>query len=448
MDNLTPNETAIPKEQFERRGASNEAKILIKSAITVFLILLMLIPMAFIESLISERKERQEDVVQEVRSKWAANQTLTTPYLVIPYSFKKDSLHNKKFLIFPSQNVHVNSHIVPEEKKRSIFSVLLYNSVIDMKGDFAINIPSNLQNENMDYANAVVCFGVSDLKGVGNGTTISLLENPLTIGSDLPTNLVNKSGIAGHVNITPELLGKSLPFTTHLQLKGSDGLAFAPMSLKSSVQVSSLWDSPSFNGAQLPATEKFKDGKGFKAVWAGNELTHPFGQVIDNETIHTDQFTSGVNIIQPVDSYVKTMRSVKYAILVIGLTFTLFLVIELLQKNGLHPIQYLLVGLALSLFYTLLLSFSEFSNFIVAYSIAAIATIGLISWYVNTQIKEKKTTTILTAVLVLLYGFIYILISLEDVALLVGSIGLFIILASIMYATKNVRWKNKSIATA
>lgn len=317
-----------------------------------------------------------------------------------------------------------------------------------MKGDFIVDIPSSLRNENIDYADAAICLGVSDLNGIGNGTTINLLEKQLKISSNLPTNLVNKSGVVGNLNMVPELIGEPLAFTTHLQLKGSDGLSFAPMSLRSSVQVSSIWDSPSFNGMQLPTTDKLKDGKGFKAVWSGNELTHPFGSVIDNETIRTDQFTSGVNIIQPVDSYVKTMRSVKYAILVIGLTFTLFLVIELLQKNGLHPIQYLLVGLALSLFYTLLLSFAEFSNFIVAYSIAAIATIGLISWYVNTQIKEKKTTVILATVLVLLYSFIYILISLEDVALLVGSIGLFVILASIMYATKNVRWKNKSIATA
>lgn len=445
MENETPQETILPELQTSK-VSTNETNTLLKAGITALLILLMLIPMAFINNLVTERKGRQESVMTEVKEKWAANQTLTTPYLVLPYTTKKDSTHIKKYLICPSQNVQVHSNIVPEEKKRSIFSVLLYNSNVDIKGDFFVQVPDELKGENVEYQNATLCMGVTDLKGIGSGTSMSFADAPLSISANLPTNLISNTGVVGNVSLTPEMLGKTIPFAGHLQLKGSDGLSFAPMSLKSNVQITSLWDSPSYNGSQLPATDKLQDGKGFKAVWAGNELSLPFGAVINNEKIQTSTFTSGVNIIQPVDNYVKTMRSVKYAILVIGLTFALFFVIELLQKNALHPIQYLLVGLALSLFYTLLLSFTEFTFFIVAYSVAAVATIGLISWYTYTQLKDAKTTLALTSVLVLLYGFIYILVNLEDVALLVGSIGLFIILAAIMYATKNIQWKRKVVS--
>lgn len=148
----------------------------------------------------------------------------------------------------------------------------------------------------------------------------------------------------------------------------------------------------------------------------------------------------GVSLVQPADQYNKTMRSAKYAILIIGLSFALFFIIEIMQKKPFHPVQYVLVGLALVIFYTLLLSISEFILFDKAYLIAASATVLLIALYAKSHFKSWRPTAVLATALSALYGFVFILIRLEDTALLVGSIGLFVILALVMYASRKVNW--------
>jgi inner membrane protein len=144
--------------------------------------------------------------------------------------------------------------------------------------------------------------------------------------------------------------------------------------------------------------------------------------------------------VETVDHYQQNMRSAKYAIMFIALTFVVFFFVEILTKKKIHPIQYLLVGIALILFYSLLLSISEQLNFAVAYLIASIATIGLITLYTHSIFKNEAQTGILTFVLCLLYIFLYVILQLEDVALLIGSIGLFIILAIIMYFSRKINW--------
>ena len=134
------------------------------------------------------------------------------------------------------------------------------------------------------------------------------------------------------------------------------------------------------------------------------------------------------------------MRSVKYAILFIGLTFSLFFVVEIMQKKPFHPLQYVLVGLALVIFFTLLLSISEFLLFDISYLIASIATISLITLYAKSHFKSWSIAGVFAGVIGLIYGFIFVLIRLEDTALLVGSIGLFVILALAMYASRKINW--------
>jgi inner membrane protein len=154
----------------------------------------------------------------------------------------------------------------------------------------------------------------------------------------------------------------------------------------------------------------------------------------------------GVTLLQPSDGYAKTNRCVKYGILFIGLTLSLFFVIELMQKKPLHPVQYALIGLALVIFYTLLLSISEFLMFDYAYAIAALATISLISLYARSHFNSRKSMFVFGSVLTALYGFIFVLIQLEDTALLIGSIGLFLILALVMFASRRINWYGKNVA--
>jgi inner membrane protein len=206
----------------------------------------------------------------------------------------------------------------------------------------------------------------------------------------------------------------------------------------------SKWSNPSFDGNVLP-TERTVSDNGFTAKWSFNKASLPFTTVLKNAELDKANLAFGVAMVQPADQYAKTSRSVKYAILIIGLTFALFFIIELMQKKALHPVQYVLVGLALSIFYTLLLSISEIILFDYAYLIAATATVVLIMLYAKGHFNNWATASIFGGILSALYGFIFVLIRLEDTALLVGSIGLFIVLALVMYASRKINWYHPSL---
>jgi inner membrane protein len=229
-----------------------------------------------------------------------------------------------------------------------------------------------------------------------------------------------------------------------LKVKGSEQLHFLPLSSSSKFDISSTWASPSFDGNSLPNKREYNDS-GFTAKWNFNRANLPFGTVIKEGTFKANSTAFGVSLVQPADQYNKTSRSVKYAILLIGLTFALFFIIELMQKKPLHPVQYVLVGIALVIFYTLLLSIGEYILFDYAYSIAAGATILLITFYAKSHFNSWKSASIFGTLLTCLYGFIFILISLEDTAFLVGSIGLFIILALVMYGSRKINWYGNAI---
>ncbi len=164
--------------------------------------------------------------------------------------------------------------------------------------------------------------------------------------------------------------------------------------------------------------------------------------------IETAAVAFGVTLVQPADGYAKTNRCIKYAILFIGLTFSIFFIVELMQKKPLHPVQYVLIGLALVIFYTLLLAVSELVVFDYAYAISASATIILISLYSKSHFQNWRSAAIFGSLLVALYGFIFVLIQLEDTALLIGSIGLFTILAVVMFASRKINWYGRPGALA
>ncbi|RYD72254.1 MAG: cell envelope integrity protein CreD, partial [Sphingobacteriales bacterium] len=241
------------------------------------------------------------------------------------------------------------------------------------------------------------------------------------------------------VKINPTQLATGLAFDMQVKIKGSEQLHFIPMSASSKFNLQSTWPSPSFDGEMLP-TERTITTQGFTSKWSFNQANLPFATVFKENTIADKKMDFGVSLVQPADQYGKTMRSVKYAILFIGLTFAFFFIIELMQKKAFHPVQYVLVGLALVIFYTLLLSISEYIAFDYAYLVAALATILLITLYAKGHFKSWKTAGIFFSLLSLLYAFIFVLIRLEDTALLVGSIGLFIVLALVMFASRKINW--------
>jgi inner membrane protein len=224
-------------------------------------------------------------------------------------------------------------------------------------------------------------------------------------------------------------------------LKGSGNLSFVPTGKVTRVEASSTWPDPSFTGGYLPDLRSVKDN-GFVADWRVLALNRKFPQQWKADTMNLTDAAFGVNLIVPVDSYQQTMRCVKYAILIILLTFTAFFLIEWIYQRPIHSLQYVLVGFALCLFYTLLLSFSEYTGFNPAYGIAAVATIGLITWYVSNVLRSAKMSLFILSLLTVQYGFIFTLLQLQDYALLLGSVGLFITLALVMYFSRKIKWNS------
>ncbi|MCP9751698.1 cell envelope integrity protein CreD [Ferruginibacter sp. HRS2-29] len=425
--------------------ASNQPnRILIKGLVTGGLILLMLIPTVFINSLISEREKRQKEVVKEVSSKWANAQTLSAPFLVVPYTdtfvnSEGKAVANKTKLLLLANDLNVNGKIIPEQRPRSIYKVLLYKTDISFAGSFKVSLPQDIQAANVDYANARLCFTLSDFKGIEEEIYVNFNGQKLLMSPGLPVDDFGNIGLSVPVSLTAEQMAGSMPFSMQVKIKGSEELHFTPLAAASKYTLSSAWPNASFNGESLPGERKISDS-GFVASWNFNQANLPFAKVMKTNSAQVKSMEFGVSLVQTADQYDKTMRSVKYAILFIGLTFAFFFIIELMQKKPFHPVQYVLVGLALVIFYTLLLSISEYILFNHAYIIASLATVLLISFYAKAHFNSWKTGGIFFTLLGCLYGFIFILISLEDTALLVGSIGLFIVLSLVMFASRRINW--------
>lgn len=432
--------------QQNQNGYSN--KIWIRGLITGCLILLMLIPTVFVSNLVEERQARQQEVKNEVSSKWASDQSITFPYLYIPYNFTvisngKASVEKRSFFILPD-NLDVSGAVSTEERKRSIYSVLLYHSTLNAKGNFKIEVPGDIDASTIDWPASKICFGISDFKGIQQKITVKINNVSYDLSAGLPTNEIDTIGLSAPVSLSADNNGKELSFDMPLKIKGSDQLHFMPLAGNSQFNLRSNWNSPSFDGNTLPA-ERNLNNNGFEANWSFNKANLPFNTTLESFNFKKDDYAFGVSLLQPADQYAKTLRCVKYALLFIGLTFSLFFIVEIMQKKPFHPVQYVLVGLALIVFYTLLLSISEFLLFDLAYLIAAIATVSLIALYAKTHFKSAKTAGVFASVIGAIYGFIFVLIRLEDTALLVGSVGLFAILALAMYASRKINWYGHSL---
>jgi inner membrane protein len=416
----------------------------IKGLITGFLILAMMIPAIFIQELVREREQRQREVSGEVSQKWSSAQTISGPYIYLPYRSVETTEDGKTrniqrhYWILP-EKLEVDGNVDHEIRKRSIYQVLLYRTVLSVKGQFQFLLPKELDSSAILWEDARICVGISDFKGIEERISVRFRDTDYELSPGLPATDIDAKGLSAPIHLIAADIGKAWDLSTTLRIKGSGQLHFKPMSGNSAYRLSSSWPSPSFDGNSLPS-EKTVSDSGFTARWTFNKANLPFNTVLRDFSIDDEAIAFGVTLLQPADHYSKTTRSVKYALLFIGLTFALCFILEILQKRPLHPVQYVLVGMALVIFYTLLLSISEFLEFDFAYLIAASATVLLVSLYAWSHFRKSSTAWLFVAVLGGLYGFIFVLIRLEDTALLVGSIALFLVLAAVMYASRKVRW--------
>lgn len=422
------------------KNTSNQ--ITFKAIITGALILLMLIPATFVKSLIKERSDRQTEAIKSVSKSWAGEQSIVGPYLIIPTTITSNQ--NAKNTAYPSykivlpETLQVNGKLQPIEKNRGIYKVQLYESNLDLNGTFKLNKLKQYANETIHWSQAKLCYGISDIHGINNEVNIKM-DNKFsyTLEAVLPENAITKKGLSVAINLNDYDKENAISFDSKLSLKGANSLSFAPIGNTTKVHLSSTYSSPSFIGSNLP---KYDTANGFNATWSANQFGRSYPQIWSGQNYKLNNDSFGVKLFQPSAHYTKTERSIKYALLFIGLTFSFFFILELLQGKKVHLVQYLLVGIALIVFYTLLLSFGEYIGFDKAYLIASIATIGLITLYCKSLFVVWKNALMIGLFLSVLYVFIYFLIQMEQMNLLVGSVGLFILVAIAMYLSRKIDW--------
>jgi inner membrane protein len=396
--------------------------------------LLLLIPAAMIRGLINEREERNAEAQIEISDGWSLSQTISGPFLSIPTA-KRNTFH-----LMP-EKLDISGNASPIEKKRGIFTSVVYTSQLKITGSFNLN-NEQLKQVLAEYSKvekAYLSIGLEDLRGIGNQTSFLLNGQSYEIEPGLYNNDLIDKGIHIPVSISKLKETGKLEFWIDLELKGSTDLFFTPVGKKTTVNLSSTWPDPSFTGKFLP-DEKQIDTRGFSASWAVNYMNRNFPQQWFNNAHSLESSSFGVYFLLPVDHYQKSERSVKYAFMFIALSFLVFFLTEIILKIRIHPIQYLLVGFALIIFYSLLISFSEHLGFNTAYYISTAAVTLLIGFYMKSSTGSSKVGVISSLLLLALYGFLFTTIQLQELSLLMGSIGLFIILMVIMIVSRKVNW--------
>jgi inner membrane protein len=436
----------------------SKTKLLVKALIIGGIVLILQIPTFFVQDLIKEREQRQKDAIAEVSSKWARKQNIAGPLLVLPYwETSPDSTNKsmtKHFAYFLPDTLNINSTVTPEEKYRGIYKVMLYTSKANLKGSFNSLALEKLKIDPRDviWNEAFVHVNISDIKGLNDELKLQWNNQLLTLSPDERESNATDGGLSAPVSLSSFEDLKHVEFATDMNISGSEELLFTPVGKSTTVDMSAKWPHPSFTGDILPLNTKISNDS-FYAKWKSVSQKRNFPQqwkdnaLLITNTNETNAVSNNINsnafgadLYVPVNAYQKTTRSVKYSFLCILLTFAAFFLIETSNKKSVHPFQYGLVGLALVLFYTLLLSFSEYIGFNFSYVVSAVATIGLITWFVKSILSSSRLTVILSFVLLLVYTYVFTILQLQDYALLLGSIGLFITLAIIMHFSKKIQW--------
>ncbi|MCB0559517.1 MAG: cell envelope integrity protein CreD [Lewinellaceae bacterium] len=437
--------------------------VTLKLFVVGILILILLIPVSMVTSLIREREGIRDEAVREVSAKWGGDQTIAGPVISVPYRSTRlnqegQPIITRGYVHFLPDSVTINGQADPQKRYRGIYLVVLYNTRLEVSGRFeALNAEAlSVPEEDLQWEDALFTVGISDMKGIEEAVSVRINDTAYQLGPGTVTNDLLASGASFPIAL-PREKASAIDFSFRLNLNGSSSLYFTPFGKSTTVTIQSSWPDPSFEGAFLPDSRTVS-ADGFSASWQVLQLNRnypqqgegpyinnspqpasdPYGYKYDAFRASTSAF--GVRLLLPIDEYQKTMRSAKYAAFFVLITFLAFFFIEVLNRKRLHPIQYILVGAAIILFYILLLSISEHFNFDTAYLIACVIILALITGYCSYILQNRRLTWMMFGILALLYGFFYSLLQLQDYALLLGSLGLLLILATIMYLTRNIDW--------
>lgn len=410
------------------------------------------IPLVMLFGLVAERAGRRERAVEEVSAQWGGPQTVAGPVMALEIRATRTGADGKPVVTherlgFLPVALDVQSEIAPEVRRRGLFEAIVYRSKLRLTGRFA---PPDLSawhgaGTNMIVTGAALSIALSDPRGIAGPISLVWNGTGQTFAPGAPDLALGMPGVSAHLPI-PETAA-DIPFAITLDVNGTRELKFVPTGNDTSVQVNSPWPHPSFLGAPLPGRRDVKS-TGFTARWDVPNYGRGFPSSWTVSGVNGEQFKNavarsavGVALIRPVDIYQQSERAVKYAVLFITMTFVVAFLWEVVYGTLVHPVQYIFVGFAMCLFYLLLLALSEHIGFDKAYVSAALAVVGLIAWYWNWVIRGGvRHAVLMGGVLAALYGYLYLLLRLEDYALVSGAIGLFLMLTVVMFLTRRIDW--------
>jgi len=442
----------LPPE-LPRTGGSAVLKVI---AIGVLGTCLM-IPLTLVWILVAERSQRRDQAVTEAVSSIGRAQTVGGVVLDLPYDALERQPNGTTTAVTRHAYVHpeqltIEATATPEIRHRSLYEVIVYRTTVRLMGTFR---PPDLARLNaaavaVHWDRAATTVEITDLRGTLAVSPLLFGDRPVTLEPTTET-AVFATGVRGLTPLAPDTTAP-IAFVVDLTLAGSDGLRFLPAGKATSVKLGAGWPDPGFSGAFLPTTRSTTADR-FQASWQVSYLARAFPHAwlegtVDRTTLlnQREQSTFGVSFVQMVDHYQRIERALKYGLLFVLLTFTVFLLWELLRNLRLHPVQYLLIGAALVVFYLLLLSLAEHLRFALAYGIAAGATIALVAGYAASVLSTGIRGALgIGAWLSALYGVLFVLLQLEDVALLVGSVFVFLVLALVMFLTRRIDWSGARV---
>jgi inner membrane protein len=430
---------------------------LARIAMMAVLLVVLLFPLMLIFGLVSERAGRRNEAAREVSAQWGDAQTISGPILSVDFRTISGTGVDGKPLyvtdraVFLPVALRVDSDVMPETRRRGIFEVIVYRSRLKVSGRFASPEFSRwrVDPDNVLRATGTLSIGVSDPRGITGPIALSWNGGARSLVPGTPDVGLSLRGISAAVPL-PET--GDLTFDLTLETNGTRELRFLPAGNDTFIAMRSSWPHPSFVGAPLPHQRTISD-RGFTAEWNVPYYGRSFATSWSVNTINREQLRAatdasafGVSLVRPVDIYQQAERAVKYAVLFIVLTFVIAFLWEIIHGVPVHPVQYIFIGFALCVFYLLLLALSEHIGFDVAYVVAAAANVALIAWYWSWVIHGGSRHGLLMAgALTGLYGYLYLLLRQEDHALLGGAIGLFVMLALVMYLTRRIDWYTLTI---
>ncbi|MBV9883730.1 MAG: cell envelope integrity protein CreD [Sphingomonadaceae bacterium] len=442
----------------------------VKLILAILIAAALSVPLFMTWFIVYDRQQQSAFAATSITEGWAGPQAMRGPLLVIPYrtNVSETTTENgrevtrthevwQKLTLAPEAS-DMDTGIRPELRHRSIYEVVVYQAEASGQARFAM--PADLSRlglsvEQMDLSRAELRFGLSDPRGLGANPSVSVDGQPLRLQ---PGGAGGALGFFAWID-AGALAGRPLQVAYRYAFRGTGSLSLAPQAGDTRWHVHSPWPSPSFQGGFLPADRRI-DAQGFDATYrVGNlALGQPIAAVGEEgpaagEPARAADSSDGgapapgaaansaqISLLQTVDLYDQVNRASKYGFLFIGFTFLAFLMFDIIGGVRVSPVEYLLVGVSLILFFVLLLAFAEVIGFLPAYALAAAGITLLNTAYSAAVLKSWRRAGIIGGLLAGLYAVLYVLLSLEAYSLLIGSVLLFLALGAVMYATRNLNW--------